>query len=439
MFVAAVLGATLVVLIALNAASWLFVRRMSHYLDGELGRRLEAVACVASRALDREGFDYLSGEDRPLLALELLRLRRDAQLQAVHIIDGDYRIVASSQPYVGPGEILHYLRADSQYVQRSLLGEVTAGPLREVEGNRFKLGYAPLHDSSGETAALLVIEANAEFFELLSLYDRARLVGLVASASLLLFLGVFLFWSLSLLLRTEASLRTAERLATIGQMAATVAHEIRNPLGIIRSTADVLRQRYCPHDQPDELFDFIPEEVGRLNRLVDNFLVLSRGPRLSIEQQRAQEVVAKTVERLRAEFEKAGVTLAMNIDADLPAFSFDQDALQQMLLNLLLNALQATPPGGTVTVTANARHTRRGQVARIAVQDTGCGISGDATRVFEPFYTTKSSGSGLGLAVTKRLVEAHGGWIEVQSEPEVGSTFSLNFPLSSRTMTSSST
>ncbi len=428
-FVGVVLGATLVVLMALNAASWLFVRRMSHYLDNELGRRLQTVAQLASRTLDREGFDYLQAEDRTLLALELWRLRRDAQLQAVHIIDLDCRLIASSQPYLGTGETLHHLRADTLAVEQALRGEAAAGPLRQIQDNRFKVAYAPLHDSSGATVALLALEANAEFFKLMRLYDRARLVGLVASVVLLLFLGASLLWSVSLLLRTEASLRRAERLATMGQMAATVAHEIRNPLGIIKSTADVLRQRYCPRDQADELFDFIPQEVGRLNRLVDNFLVLSRGPRLALEHQRAQEVIAKTVERLRPEFQKAGVALAMHLDQELPAFPFDQDALQQMLLNLLLNALQATPAGGAVTVTASACHTKRGEVACIAVQDTGSGIRGDLSRVFEPFYTTKSSGSGLGLAVTKRLVEAHGGWIEVHSRPEVGSTFNLYLPL----------
>ncbi|MBC7187765.1 MAG: hypothetical protein H5U38_12100 [Calditrichaeota bacterium] len=429
MFVAAVLGATLLVLIGLNAASWLFVKRMTRYLDGELGKRLETVARLASRSLERQGIDYLSGEDRTLLALELLRLRRDAQLQAVHIIDADYRIVASSQPYVGAGEPLHYLRADSQWVVRAWRGEETVGPLRSLGTNRFKIAYAPLHDVGGDVVAVLSAEASADFFELLSLYDRARLLGLAASGALLLLLTIFLLWSLALLLRTEASLRQAERLATMGQMAATVAHEIRNPLGIIKTTADVLRQRYCPPEQRDELFDFIPQEVARLNRLVDNFLVLSRGPRLAVEHQRAQEVIARTVERLRPEFEKEGISLLAQIDEGLPAFPFDQDALQQMLLNLLLNSLQASQRGGRVTVAATTAESRRGAAVRISVHDNGCGIDGDLQRVFEPFYTTKPSGSGLGLAVTKRLIEAHGGWIEVESDSQAGTEFRLYFPL----------
>jgi signal transduction histidine kinase len=429
MFVAAVVGASLLVLIALNAASWLFVKRMTSYLDSELGRRLETVARLASRSLERQRIDYLSGEDRTLLALELLRLRRDAQLQAVHIIDADYRIVASSQPYVGTGEPLHYLRADSQWVARAWEGEAIAGPLRSLGSNRFKVAYAPLHDLGGAVVAVLSAEASADFFELLSLYDRARLVGLLASGALLLLLTLFLLWSLTLLLRTEASLRQAERLATIGHMAATVAHEIRNPLGIIKTTADVLRQRYCPPGHSDELFDFIPQEVSRLNRLVDNFLVLSRGPRLAMEQQRAQEVIGRTIARLRPEFEKEGISLLAQSDENLPAFPFDQDALQQMLLNLLLNSLQATHSGGCVTVTATTVDSRRGAAVRISVHDNGCGIEGDPQLIFEPFYTTKPSGSGLGLAVTKRLIEAHGGWIEVASGRHTGTDFSLYFPL----------
>lgn len=428
-FVGAVLGAVVVVLAALNAINWLFVSRMRHYLDAELGRRLETIARTSARTLDREGLDYLRGEDRTLLALELLRLSRDAQLQAVHIVDAGYRIVASSQGYVGPGEPLHYLEADSTSVERAWSGSVTAGPLRQLGGHRFKLAYAPLHDSSGETVALLVVEASAGFFEVLRGYERARLLGLLASALLLFVLSAFLLWALALFLHTEASLRQAERLATIGQMAATVAHEIRNPLGIIKSTADVLKQRYSTAGGHDELFDFIPQEVARLNRMVDDLLVLSRGPRLVLERRSASEVIASTIARLQPQFSAAGVTLQSHLDENLPPFAFDQDALHQVLLNVLLNALQATPAGGRVELKATTTATRRGPAVRIEVRDTGHGISGDPRRVFEPFYTTKPTGSGLGLTVTQKLVQGHGGWIDVESTPGKGSTFTLYFPI----------
>ncbi len=429
LFVAAVLGATLLVLMALNAINWRFLSQMSRYLDAELGRRLETVARIAARTLDREGFDYLRAEDRTLLALELLRLYRDAQLQAVHIIDADCRLMASSQPYLGTGETLPYILADSTCLQRAWSGLVTARSLRQLEGHRFKLAYAPLHNSSGETVALLVVEASAGFFEVLAGYDRARVLGLVASAALLVVLSAFLLWALTLFLRTEAALRQAERLATIGQMAASVAHEIRNPLGIIKSTADVLKQRYAPTTARDELFDFIPQEVARLNRLVDQFLLLSRGPKLALETRNAREVITTTIGRLQPEFDAAGIDLRTNIDENLPAFAFDQDALHQILLNILLNALQATPSGGRVELIAGTTSLRRGAAVRIAVRDTGTGISGDVRRVFEPFYTTKPAGSGLGLAVTQKLVQGHGGWIEVESTPDKGSTFSIYFPL----------
>ena len=103
--------------------------------------------------------------------------------------------------------------------------------------------------------------------------------------------------------------------------------------------------------------------------------------------------------------------------------------LDQVLLNVLLNAIQATDPGGKITVSAGSLNRKNTRYVRVAVADTGCGIEGDVDRIFDPFYTTKASGSGLGLAVTKKHIEGHGGWLGVKTEKNIGTTISFHLPL----------
>lgn len=221
----------------------------------------------------------------------------------------------------------------------------------------------------------------------------------------------------------EGQLRRAERLSLLGEMSAVVAHEIRNPLGSIRGTAEILKDDFSPGDRKYEFVEILVKETERLNRVVEEFLRQARpqpGPRQRFDLAEELHLVTTLV---AAEAKRRGVSLELR---ELSAvLCGDRDQLRQVVLNLLLNALHATPAGGTVTLSAR----RDGAQLLLQVSDTGAGISAaDLPRVFEPFFTTKEEGTGLGLAVAKRIATAHGGTLEVASQEGQGTTVSLRLP-----------
>ncbi|MCB0275743.1 MAG: hypothetical protein KDI06_13075, partial [Calditrichaeota bacterium] len=215
---------------------------------------------------------------------------------------------------------------------------------------------------------------------------------------------------------SESRLRRQERLAQLGQMAAMVAHEIRNPLSIIKGSADVLKKKYAGEN--NELFDFIPEEIDRLNRLVSDFLQFARQKELPTESLDPARLIGDLVSRIndpRIRFESP---------PDSAAIPLNKDAFQQVVLNLLENARKATPPEGQIEVIC-----KKGRTYRISLRDSGEGMSAEVLgKAFDPFYTTRATGSGLGLAITRQLVEQMNGAIHLDSSPGQGTTAILEFP-----------
>jgi two-component system, NtrC family, sensor histidine kinase HydH len=229
-----------------------------------------------------------------------------------------------------------------------------------------------------------------------------------------------------------------DRLAAIGEMAAGLAHEIRNPLGAIKGAAQLL---VGPDGKPIESADtaefltIIVEEVDRLNQVVTQFLQYARpdrGERAPHVRVDVHDVLRKTVQLLDTTAAEAGVELIVDLADELPAVLGAPEQLHQVFLNLGLNAVQAMESGGTLEIASAPRRRSRlgyGSFAEIRFRDTGVGIPRDRLRnLFIPFYTTKERGSGLGLAICERIVNQHGGAIEVRSEPGRGSTFSVILP-----------
>jgi signal transduction histidine kinase len=221
----------------------------------------------------------------------------------------------------------------------------------------------------------------------------------------------------------EEQLRRAERLSLMGELSAVLAHEIRNPLGSIRGTAEILKDDFTPGDRKYEFVEILVKETERLNRVVEDFLRQARpqpGVRERFDLSEELRMVATLV---AAEAKRRGIALEFGIaPAELMG---DREQLRQVVLNLLLNALHATPSGGTVTIAVSTS----GSVIELRVSDTGAGIpAADLQRIFEPFFTTKEGGTGLGLAVTKRIIAAHGGTIAFQSEEGRGTVVTLRLP-----------
>ena len=224
----------------------------------------------------------------------------------------------------------------------------------------------------------------------------------------------------------EENLRRKERLAYLGEMSAGIAHEIRNPLGIISSSAQLIEKKLA--DAPAgvaPLLDIILEESTRINGLVTDFLSFGRPGEPVLRPCDPQALLRRAAEHIgalarqqeiRVEVEPAAVSLEAWVDADM---------MQQVLLNLLLNALEAGEPGGQIRLRAYRKERR----VCLDVEDNGCGIPPDhQKKIFDPFFTTRDKGTGLGLANALRMVEAHGGDIRLRSEPGQGSVFTVCLP-----------
>ncbi len=230
-------------------------------------------------------------------------------------------------------------------------------------------------------------------------------------------------------------MKERDRLAALGEMAAGLAHEIRNPLGAIKGAAQLLLPPDEPATVPNESREFlgiIVEETNRLNRVVSQFLDYARPYKGTLEPLDVNEVVKKTVQLLPPSADGAPpADLSLELDAALPLARGDAEQLRQVFLNLALNALQAMPDGGRLVIGTARRPPRAGagEAVEVRFTDNGRGIpSATLKNLFIPFFTTKERGTGLGLPISQRIVENHGGRIEVRSRDGAGSTFTVLLP-----------
>ncbi|MBC8165357.1 MAG: hypothetical protein H7Y20_05730 [Bryobacteraceae bacterium] len=235
----------------------------------------------------------------------------------------------------------------------------------------------------------------------------------------------------------EATLRRTERLAALGQLTAGLAHELRNPLGTMRASAEMLT-RSVPQDNAiaREMAGFISAEVDRTNSLITRFLEFARPVRLHIERTDLTAVIDAAILELERHQPPLRVTIYRNYVPDLPHTPADGELLQRVFYNLLLNAAQATPPGGTVTVKTRSN----GDHVEVSVIDRGGGIEEThREHIFNPFFTTRPEGTGLGLAIVSRIVDDHGGKINVESEQGTGSIFRVLLSLNDKSDTAEQT
>jgi len=422
------------VLAAFYLGSWLFLNRLNRTLDEELENRLSAIAGLVARQVQTTVFPDLVSGEQSLTAKSYIdplidNLPGEVNVQNIFLIDRRFQTLKSNHDVFAPGEEISYLTGDSSEVQRAWKGEVASSPVDTLAGNRFKAAYAPVRDSRGEIVCLVVVEASADFLNLLQPARRQLVIGGIVGAAVVIVFVFFLYKTLLDFLRTQENLRRSERLATMGQMAATVAHEIRNPLGIIKSTAYVLRQRYENSAQPDELFEFIPSEVRRLNHLVNDFLSLARDKQLNFSPSDLVKTVEKAITMVRSDEQANGVTWNFSSATPSLILPHDEEAITQVLLNLLLNAIQALDGKGNLEVALLEKVEKGKKFAHIVVTDDGPGLPEEAEKIFEPFFTTKTKGSGLGLAVCKQLIEKHGGRIAAESEKGKGTAIHLWLPM----------
>jgi signal transduction histidine kinase len=253
----------------------------------------------------------------------------------------------------------------------------------------------------------------------------------------------------------DDEMRRRERLASIGELSAGVAHEIRNPLTGIANCAQVLRDRILPDDPRLRFVSIILDEAARLNRIVDSLLTFARPPRPQLRESDLATVVRRAFDLEKGPLEAAGIAMDMKIRGKVPRIYIDPEQILQVLLNVVRNAAESMPGGGRLILECflvrRRPHIRRGVGQRktdrfrpagdtpaaaylqIRISDTGRGIPQDVLpRIFDPFFTTRPKGTGLGLSISQSIIIEHGGFISVRSVEGRGTTVSIDLPVERR-------
>ena len=353
-------------------------------------------------------------------------LGRQPGIESVELLDQDLTVLAHSTPdRVGKREADDGLRSALDN------GRVLARMVERAGGGRVYEVVKPLALEGSRTGLLRIGLSTARMDRI---WKGDRLAAAVTAAAVL-GLGILgmsvIFYTQHRHLREvkalEAEMERGERLATVGNMAAAVAHELRNPLNAVSMGIQRLRVEFepAPREEYLRMVDLIQGEVRRLNTIVEEFLSLARPMPLKREPIIVAALLEEVLGLVESEARGAGIAVVREIPSSLPVLHADRDRLKQVLLNLVLNAIQAMPSGGTLEIAAAA-----GGMLTVTVADTGSGIAPELLpKVFEPYVTTKTKGLGLGLAIVRRIIEAHGGSIEAVSEPGRRTSFRFALPL----------
>lgn len=418
------------ILVVMNVSQWFVLRRVANAVEEEIGRRLIAVAEAGITAVTANLLLEPSVGDDDFVTRELSKLARRHDLADVFLLDPDGIMLFDLDG--GPvGDRNPFLEMDFVAFSRATGGASAHSDFVPVDGQLLKAAYVPVRDDNAVDSpveAVLGVSAGGTFHASLPALRR-RLWGIsIGSAAVIALLGGVFFRMQHRLSHTEVALARSETLSAMGMMAAGVAHEVRNPLAIISGTAERLKRKYGSGATSDqELFDFIPEEVERLNGILEGYLRFARDEPLAFAECSLGPLVHRCAQMVRDDFGARGVELKAGTEENALVVAADPQRLQQVLLNLLLNAAQAMPEGGSIDLELTAVPP---SAARITVRDRGSGFDAKALRgAFQPFFTTKEQGSGLGLAMARRIVEGHGGSITLANHPDGGALVTVELPV----------
>jgi signal transduction histidine kinase len=433
-------------------------------LEGELAARLEAVAAAASTQIDPSlvaaTFSLGAGPDsgvrtRARLVERLLQLKEATGVRRIYLLDLEGRDQLDTDPRAVPGSELPQARVHRRMLDRAAEGKPVSSPLfRDPDGELRKTGYAPLV-VRGQVLGFVGIEADAAFLrEIGALRRRILLVGAIGFA-LAAVLSVGLARGLTrpigelvdaaramgsgdldrpipvgrpdevgFLARTleEARGRLAERDRTLRAMVAGIAHEVRNPLGGIQIYAELLENDASLTGWQRERVRKVLREIRRLGEIVEEFLAYARPQAPERQTFDPDGIVGETIDLLAGVIEERGVGVSLHRPGQPTQVIADPGQVRQILLNLVRNALDASPRGTTVSVGWE----EQGPTVVLWVEDRGPGIPPEQReRVFEPFYTTKAEGAGLGLSIVRHLTEQNGGRISHERPHGGGCRFTV--------------
>ena len=437
----ALLALTLVVF---YLGGWYLYEVTRRLAEREMDRKLEAIAQMATLRLEElpiivdsepgwvaDLFQSLGPESPSVMAARrfLVQLARDNDLRDVHLLDARQVVLLTSD--AGTTEGQRTSLPDAVFFEETLAsGIVRSSPYYDYQGSEYKHCLAPTRNGDGAIVAVLRVSSGPSYFEeLANLRTYLVAIALIGSALLTLVAAAF-HRLLVAAARTEQAMADADRLQSLGALAAGMAHEIRNPLGIIRAIAEELRET-CPHCPDDHaLLTDITGEVERLNALVTQFLSFARPGEAGMAGTAPQpfaldKTLAEVIQLVRKGSESAGVVFDLEHADAPPPLAMEEKSIRQVLLNVLLNARDAVGKRGLV----RARLDVTGDWARIRIQDDGPGMDPrHLRRAFDPFFSTKPTGTGLGLSISRSIVERYGGRLTIDSAPGKGATVTILLP-----------
>ncbi|MEK6672758.1 MAG: ATP-binding protein [Nitrospirota bacterium] len=238
---------------------------------------------------------------------------------------------------------------------------------------------------------------------------------------------------------TQSELLESEKLASVGKLAATIAHEIRNPLGAIKNSVGIFKRHTRLAGEDTELLDIIEQEVNRLNTIISDFLRFAKPPDLNRSYINLCSLIDETLSLLTSDgMNNPAITVQRSYDRGMPDIFADRGAVKQVFWNVLINSIQSMPMGGTLKVTAlyvaKVEPYKQHDSVTIVITDTGSGMANETlARAFQPFYSTKAKGSGLGLSIVQQIIRQHGGQVYGLSEIGRGTELRIELPISPNT------
>ena len=311
------------------------------------------------------------------------------------------------------------------WLVRALGGQSAVSAPFERGGRVFQAGFAPVRDRGGRVAGVVAIEAEAAYIPVVQGLQRTLTAIAVATLIAIGLLAALLIRGARAAARMERRLSRAENLAAMGRLTATLAHEIKNPLAIIRGSAERLGKL---EPEARRMADFVIEETDRLTRTVARYLQFARGTKEATPDAPGDALVALEATLALLEGELTARNVRLERAGPFPSrapVALDHESLKQLYLNLMLNALEAMEHGGQLGIAAAERAGR----FEVSLTDTGPGIPAEVLgRLGSPFFTTKATGSGLGLFLAQRLAQSAGGQLRITSAPGQGTTCTVRLP-----------
>jgi signal transduction histidine kinase len=428
-YIVPILFFTILLVLFFNLGQWFIFSKVRSFAESVFKENLLAQTNLAASGFNGETVANLQGSsfyppDLVSVQEKIDRLKNDYDFFNVRLLDLD------GEPIFGYADsdsgALIYDYDLAPFISASA-GIASASNLLSASNLYLISAYAPIYNSQDSVVAVLGIDADYGFFKSLAdLRKSLVLVNILSFIFILVFGAAFILINRRLISAQEA-LYQASALTSMGQMAATMAHEIKNPLGIIKATSERIKSRYGK-DSDDRIFDFIPEEVDRLNIILAGYLDFARPVINGRDYKKTdlKKLVENLLKQSRTDFAQDKIEFDLVADDREYVVLDDGIGLRQAILNLILNARDTYKDGGLIRIMLASDDDKH----VLKIIDHGGGIKKEVRkRLFEPFSTTKTKGSGLGLYVAKKIIEQNGGSLTLKNNHEGGATAEISLPV----------